>query len=290
MIARYNLPTEATLILPAPAKLNLFLHIIGRRADGYHNLQTIFQFLDYADYLAFSPRNDGVIQLNTPILGVAHNDNLIVKAAKLLQSYTHSYLGADIWLDKKLPVGGGLGGGSSNAATTLLALNQLWKTGLSISQLSQLGIRLGADIPVFIVGKAAFAEGIGEQLRPIKLAEPWFLVATPPVSISTASIFNDPELTRDTPAIDYQQASSLQGHNDCQAIVTKHYPLVKEALQWMNQLAPSKLTGTGACLFSSFDSQQQALTAQQQLTEKLVCFVAKGANTSMLHRSLNAVD
>lgn len=290
MIARYNLPTEATLILPAPAKLNLFLHIIGRRADGYHNLQTIFQFLDYADYLAFSPRNDGVIQLNTPLLGVAHNDNLIVKAAKLLQSYTHSDLGADIWLDKKLPVGGGLGGGSSNAATTLLALNQLWKTCLSINQLSQLGIRLGADIPVFIVGKAAFAEGIGEQLRPIKLAEPWFLVATPPVSISTASIFNDPELTRDTPAIDYQQASSLQGHNDCQAIVTKHYPLVKEALQWMNQLAPSKLTGTGACLFSSFDSQQQALTAQQQLTEKLLCFVAKGANTSMLHRSLNAVD
>ena len=143
---------------------------------------------------------------------------------------------------------------------------------------------------MFIVGKAAFAEGIGEQLRPIKLAEPWFLVATPPVSISTASIFNDPELTRDTPAIDYQQASSLQGHNDCQAIVTKHYPLVKEALQWMNQLVPSKLTGTGACLFSSFDSQQQALTAQQQLAEKLLCFVAKGANTSMLHRSLNAVD
>lgn len=289
-MTKYNLPTDAALILPAPAKLNLFLHITSRRTDGYHNLQTIFQLLDYADYLAFTPRKDGIIRLHNLFAHIASNDNLIIRAAKLLQHYTHNSLGADIWIDKKLPIGGGLGGGSSNAATTLLALNKLWQTGLSIHQLSQLGIRLGADVPVFIVGKTAFAEGVGEKLRPIELAESWFLVGIPPVSISTASIFNDPKLTRNTPPIDYQQAISQHGHNDCQPVVIKQYPLVKKALQLMNQFAPSKLTGTGSCLFSSFNSQQQAIKVQQQLAANLLCFIAKGANTSMLHRSLNILN
>jgi len=281
------LPSAAELVLPAPAKLNLFLHIIGRRTDGYHDLQTVFQFLDYADYLAFNLRTDGVIKLHTAFPQVAHDDNLIVKAAKLLQEHTQSTLGVDIWIDKKLPMGGGIGGGSSNAATVLLAANKLWQTQLELTELSQLGLKLGADVPVFIQGKAAFAEGVGEKLMPLSIAEPWFLVAMPSVTISTASIFNDPELTRDTPPISYQQALQLEGHNDCLAVVSKHYPLVREALALMSQFAPTELTGTGACLFSTFNTETEALATKQLLLAKqLPCFVAKGANNSLLHRSL----
>lgn len=285
MLTHY-LPTDAELVLPAPAKLNLFLHILGKRPDGYHNLQTIFQFLDYADHLAFKLRTDGVIKLHTPLPQVPHDDNLIVKAAKLLQQQTNSQLGVDIWIDKKLPMGGGIGGGSSNAATTLLAVNKLWNLQQSIAFLSQLGLALGADVPVFVQGNAAFAEGVGEQLMPISCPEPWFLVGVPPVAINTASIFNDPELIRNTPPISYQQALTLQGHNDCQTVVTKHYPVVKEALTLMSQFAPTQLTGTGACLFTAFDTEHQALTVKEKLANKLPCFVAKGANTSLLHRTL----
>lgn len=281
-----TLPEDAALVLPAPAKLNLFLHILGRRADGYHTLQTIFQFLDYADYLAFNPRKDGQINLHTPFTDVPHTDNLIVKAANLLQQYAKSAQGADIWIDKKLPMGGGLGGGSSNAATTLLALNQLWQLDIDLASLTTLGLQLGADVPVFVNGKAAFAEGVGEKLTPITPAEPWYLVAIPKVSIGTATIFSDPLLPRNTPPITYQQALTIEGHNDCQSIVLQRYPAVQEAFLLMNKLAPTKLTGTGACLFAAFTTEQQALQAKQQLADKLACFVAKGANISLSHRFL----
>lgn len=281
-----TLPEDAALVLPAPAKLNIFLHILGRRANGYHTLQTIFQFLDYADYLAFNPRNDGQINLHTPFIDVPHTDNLIVKAANLLQQYAKSAQGADIWIDKKLPMGGGLGGGSSNAATTLLALNQLWQLDIDLASLTTLGLQLGADVPVFVNGKAAFAEGVGEKLTPITPAEPWYLVAIPKVSIATATIFSDPLLPRNTPPITYQQALTIEGHNDCQSIVLQRYPAVQEAFLLMNKLAPTKLTGTGACLFAAFTTEQQALQAKQQLADKLACFVAKGANISLSHRFL----
>lgn len=282
-------PNNAALILPAPAKLNLFLHIIGRRADGYHNLQTVFQFLDYADELAFNPREDGKIKLHTIFENVAHDDNLVIKAANLLKKQTNCSLGVDIWIKKKLPMGGGIGGGSSNAATTLLALNQLWQSNLELSHLAKLGLQLGADVPIFIQGKAAFAEGVGEKLTPITLDEPWFLVASPDVNISTAIIFNNPDLPRNTPAITYQQALACDGHNDCQEVVLNHYSEVQEAFSVMNQLSPTKLTGTGACLFASFTTEQDALNAQQQLNKKVKCFVAKGVNLSPLHRQLNII-
>ncbi|HZX51641.1 MAG TPA: 4-(cytidine 5'-diphospho)-2-C-methyl-D-erythritol kinase, partial [Pseudomonas sp.] len=195
------IPAAAELILPAPAKLNLMLHILGRRADGYHELQTLFQFLDFADELGFALRQDGEIQLHTPIDGVPHDSNLIVRAARSLQHASGTRLGADIWLDKRLPMGGGIGGGSSDAATTLLGLNHLWQLNWDQDRLAALGLSLGADVPVFVRGHAAFAEGVGERLTAVELDEPWFLVAIPQVFVSTAEVFSDPELTRDTPPI-----------------------------------------------------------------------------------------
>ena len=195
------IPAAAELRLPAPAKLNLMLHITGRRADGYHELQTLFQFLDFGDELGFAVRADGVIRLHSDIPGVVHDSNLIVRAARALQQQTGCTLGADIWLTKRLPMGGGIGGGSSDAATTLLGLNHLWQLHLDEDRLAELGLTLGADVPVFVRGRAAFAEGIGEKITPITLSEPWFLVAIPQVLVSTMKIFSDPELTRDTPTI-----------------------------------------------------------------------------------------
>lgn len=279
-------PIDAELILPAPAKLNLFLHIIGQRADGYHNLQTIFQFLDYADELFFNTRRDGLIKLHTHFDNIPSDSNLITRAAQLLKAQTKTSLGADIWINKKLPMGGGLGGGSSNAATTLLALNQLWQTKYTPSQLASLGLQLGADVPVFIQGKAAFAEGVGEKLTFIEPTEYWYLVAVPAININTASVFKEPNLTRNTPPITQQEALLIEGHNDCQAVVLDNYPIVNEAFTLMSQLAPTKLTGTGACLFSAFKTQEQALKAQEALSLKLDCFVAKSANQSLLQRTL----
>lgn len=281
---------SAQLILPAPAKLNLMLHIVGRRADGYHLLQTLFQFLDYADTLHFTARDDGQILLHTPIDGVAHDDNLIVRAARLLQAESQSSLGADIWLDKKLPVGGGIGGGSSNAATTLVGLNHLWNTLLSLEKLAQLGLTLGADVPVFVTGRAAFAEGVGEKLQPVKLPEPWYLVAIPPVSISTAKVFSDKGLTRDTPLTNIRTVLKQSSqHNDCQAVVEQCYPEVRNALILLNKYVEARLTGTGSCIFGGFPKQQQAAKVANQISEKLPSFVAQGANISMLHRTLQTL-
>ncbi|MDG1581550.1 4-(cytidine 5'-diphospho)-2-C-methyl-D-erythritol kinase [Pseudomonas sp. GOM6] len=280
------IPSHAELILPAPAKLNLMLHILGRRADGYHLLQTLFQFLDYGDELGFSRRDDGKIVLHTEIPGVPHDSNLIVRAAHKLQGESGCPLGADIWLDKRLPMGGGIGGGSSDAATTLLGLDHLWQTHIGEERLAQLGLGLGADVPVFVRGRAAFAEGVGEQLQPVELAEPWFLVAIPQVNISTAEVFADPELTRDTPAITVRSLHEGGGHNDCQPVVEKRYAEVRNALKTLNKFVDAKMTGTGACVFGSFPNRADADKVSRQLPDTLPSFIARGCNRSPLHRSL----
>lgn len=274
------------LTLPAPAKLNLFLHILGRRADGYHELQTLFQFLDHADELHFAPREDGQIRLHTDVPGVPHDSNLIVRAARQLQEQSGSRLGADIWLDKHLPMGGGIGGGSSDAATTLVGLNHLWQLGWDEDRLAALGLGLGADVPVFVRGRAAFAEGVGEKLTPVELEEPWFLVAVPQVFVSTAEVFSDPELTRDTAPIKVRSLLGVDGRNDCQTVVEKRYPAVRNALMLLNKFTSARLTGTGACVFGSFPNQGDADKVRRQLPATLPSFVARGRNISLLHRKL----
>jgi 4-diphosphocytidyl-2-C-methyl-D-erythritol kinase len=274
------------LTLPAPAKLNLMLHILGRRADGYHELQTLFQFLDHGDELSFALRADDQIHLHTDIPGVPHDSNLIVRAARQLQQQANCSLGADIWLNKRLPMGGGIGGGSSDAATTLLGLNHLWQLDWSEDRLAELGLTLGADVPVFVRGRAAFAEGIGEKLTPLELSEPWFLVAIPQVLVSTAEVFSDPELTRDTPPIKVRSLLEGGGHNDCQPVVQKRYPEVRNALILLNKFVQARLTGTGACVFGSFPNRGDADKVARQLPATLPSFVAQGRNISMLHRKL----
>ena len=280
------IPAVAELVLPAPAKLNLMLHILGRRADGYHQLQTLFQFLDFGDELGFALRDDGEIRLHTAIDGVPHDNNLIVRAARQLQQQAGCPLGADIWLDKRLPMGGGIGGGSSDAATTLLGLDRLWQLNWDEDRLAALGLSLGADVPVFVRGRAAFAEGVGEQLTPLQLPEPWFLVAVPQVLVSTAEVFADPELTRDTPPIKVRSLLEGGGRNDCQPVVEKRYPEVRNALILLNKYVSARLTGTGACVFGSFPNRDDADKVARQLPATLPSFVAQGRNVSMLHRKL----
>ncbi|MFI8482916.1 4-(cytidine 5'-diphospho)-2-C-methyl-D-erythritol kinase [Pseudomonas sp. NPDC078700] len=280
----------ARLTLPAPAKLNLMLHILGRRADGYHELQTLFQFLDFGDELSFAPRTDGEIHLRTDIPGVPHDSNLIVRAARMLQKHADCALGADIWLDKHLPMGGGIGGGSSDAATTLLGLNHLWQLNCDLDTLASIGLTLGADVPVFVRGHAAFAEGVGEKLTPVELPEPWFLVAIPQVLVPTVEIFSDAELTRDTPPIKVRSLLEGGGRNDCQPVVEKRYPEVRNALILLNKFVPARLTGTGACIFGSFPNEVDAGKVARQLPATLPSFVAQGRNISMLHRALQELD
>ena len=280
------IPDQAELVLPAPAKLNLMLHILGRRADGYHLLQTLFQFLDYGDELGFSRRDDGKIVLHTEVPGVPHDSNLIVRAARRLQAESGCRLGADIWLDKRLPMGGGIGGGSSDAATTLVGLNHLWQLDWEEDRLAALGLALGADVPVFVRGRAAFAEGVGEQLQAVELPEPWFLVAIPQVSISTAEVFADPELTRDTPAITVRSLPEGGGRNDCQPVVEKRYAEVRNALKTLNKFVDAKMTGTGACVFGSFPNRADADKVSRQLPDTLPSFIARGCNRSPLHHKL----
>lgn len=280
---------DAQLILPAPAKLNLMLHILGRRPDGYHELQTLFQFLDHGDELGFSLREDGEIHLRTEMPGVPHDSNLIVRAARSLQQASGTRLGADIWLDKRLPMGGGIGGGSSDAATTLLGLDHLWQTHLGEERLAELGLALGADVPVFVRGRAAFAEGVGERLQPVTLEEPWFLVAVPQVFVSTAEVFTDPELTRNSAPINLRSLLEGGSRNDCQPVVEKRYPEVRNALMCLNKFTSARLTGTGACVFGSFPNRDDADKVARQLPATLPSFVAKGSNISMLHRRLESL-
>lgn len=273
---------------PAPAKLNLFLHINGRRTDGYHELQTLFQFIDYCDMLDFKVTDSSELILHSNMAGVvADSDNLILRAAKSLQQMTGFKGGAEIWLDKRLPMGGGLGGGSSDAATTLVALNTLWNTQLSTEELAKIGLKLGADIPVFIHGFAAFAEGIGERLQVVSPPEPWYLVITPDAHVSTAEVFQDPLLPRDTPKLAIDTLMNQAWINDCQKLVVSKYPQVAKALGWLLEYAPSRMTGTGACVFGEFTQQQQALAALAKLPSDMQGFVAKGMNISPLITRLN---
>ncbi|MGO1248106.1 MAG: 4-(cytidine 5'-diphospho)-2-C-methyl-D-erythritol kinase [Oceanisphaera sp.] len=276
--------------LPAPAKLNLFLSITGRRDDGYHNLQSLFQFVDYGDALTFTEAPDNELTLTPTLDGVLPEQNLIIKAARLLQAHTGCTQGAQIHLTKRLPMGGGLGGGSSDAATTLVALNRLWQLKLSTNTLAELAVSLGADVPVFVRGYAAFAEGIGEQLTPAYPDEPWYLILCPAVSVATATIFNDPELTRNSKVLSLQQWLNRPWHNDCEALVKKRYPEVAKLLSWLLEYAPSRMTGTGACIFASFDSQQAAEAVLAKAPVGVLGFVAKGCNQSPLLSELARLD
>jgi len=278
-----------SLCLPAPAKLNLFLHITGRRDDGYHLLQTVFQLLDYGDELRFDSSDDGHIHVLGNLAGVAREDNLIYKAARLLQQQPAARgKGATITLDKRLPVGGGIGGGSSDAATTLLGLNRLWRLGLSIEQLAQLGLALGADVPVFVRGRSAWAEGVGEQLTAIELPEFWYLVIFPGCAVNTGQIFCHGELTRNDLAITIRAFLEAGGKNSCQPVVEKLYPEVAEARKWLENYAPAQMTGTGSCVFARFASETVARQALAKLPGKWEGFVARGSNTSPAHIALTA--
>ena len=276
-----------SLSLPSPAKINLFLHITGQRDNGYHDLQTIFQLLDFGDNLTFYPNESGKIQLNGNIDGVDEKNNLIILAAKLLQASTGCVKGCIIDLDKKLPLGAGLGGGSSNAATTLMALNTLWECGLTTDALAELGQKLGADVPVFIHGQSAFAEGVGEILTPLELPKKWFLVITPNCQVSTEEIFSHPQLTRNSSPIKIRALSEGQYRNDCQEVVVSLYPAVEKALKWAGNFAAPLMTGTGASVFCSFDNRADADKVLAQLPEQWSGFVARSVNNSPLHLKLS---
>lgn len=285
------------LTLPSPAKLNLFLHITGRRDDGYHTLQTLFQLLDFGDEISFRRRGDNLITLQPDIEGVPSEDNLIVRAARILQNQAlqiqhppASLLGADIYLTKRLPMGGGIGGGSSNAATTLLALNHLWGLQLNIDTLAELGRQLGADVPVFVRGQTAWAEGIGEQLQAVEMPEHWFVVLAPNCHVSTAKVFSHKDLTRDTQNITLAAVLEQGGHNDCQPLVLRLYPEVKEALEWLSQFGVARMTGTGACVFASFDNKASAEAVLAQVPEPLSGFVARAVNQSAVHTLLQHLE
>lgn len=273
---------------PAPAKLNLFLHITGRRPDGYHLLQTVFQFIGLADELRFELRDDGRIARGRSNLDVAEPNDLTLRAARALKEHTGTHKGATIHVGKRIPLGGGLGGGSSDAATTLVALNHLWGTGVDASELATLGLALGADVPVFVHGHAAWAEGVGEQLTPVEPATPWYVVVHPACHVATGEIFNAPELTRHCPALKIRDFFAGQGTNVCEPVVRRHYPGVAAALDWLARFAPARMTGTGACIFAAFDSEQAARVVAAQLPVPWHGFVAQGMNTSPLQARLSS--
>ncbi len=278
-----------TRVWPAPAKLNLFLRITGRSASGYHTLQTVFQFLDYSDALRIHVRDDGVIRALHRIAGVDQEQDLCVRAAKLLRRAGGVAQGADIELDKRLPLGAGLGGGSSDAATTLLALNRLWGLHWPLDKLAQLGLQLGADVPVFVRGEAAWAEGVGERLTPLELEEPWYVVLTPDCQVSTREIFNAPDLTRESAPIALRAfaAGEVQPGNDCEAAVRKRYPQVGAALDSLARFAPARMTGTGSAVFAAFKDSARARAALSELAQHgWQGFVARGKNRSPLHEML----
>ncbi|KXS32353.1 MAG: 4-diphosphocytidyl-2-C-methyl-D-erythritol kinase [Candidatus Gallionella acididurans] len=269
------------LTCPAPAKLNLFLHVVGRRPDGYHLLQTLFRFIDLHDTLHFSLREDGAVRRTNAVEGVPEEQDLCVRAALLLQKDTGCGQGADITVEKLIPMGGGLGGGSSDAATTLIALNRLWSLGLSRAHLMRLGLQLGADVPVFVFGENAFAEGVGEELQPYPLAEAWYVVLFPPVHVPTAQIFGYPELTRDTVSITMRALPKRlpperQLHNDLQPVVCKLYPEVARYIAWLAEFGKAMMTGSGACVFAEFVSRDQAEAVLEQLPGGMRGVVAQG--------------
>lgn len=273
------------LTCPAPAKLNLFLHVVGRRSDGLHLLQTLFRFIDLHDTLHFTLREDGVVHRTSCVEGVAEEQDLCVRAARLLQRETGCVLGVDIAVEKRIPMGGGLGGGSSDAATTLIALNRLWSLGLSRERLMQLGLQLGADVPVFVFGENAFAEGVGEELQAYPLPEAWYVVLFPPVHVPTAQIFSHPELTRDTVSITMRALSERQAQlrNDLQAVACKLYPEVAHHIAWLDGFGKAMMTGSGACVFAGFADRGSAEAVLAQLPHDMCGMVAQGLKEHPLH-------
>jgi 4-diphosphocytidyl-2-C-methyl-D-erythritol kinase len=271
---------------PAPAKLNLFLHVTGRRADGYHELQTLFQLIDLCDELTLSVRADGVIERLAGPEGVEPEADLTVRAARALQAATATPLGASIRVRKRIPLGGGLGGGSSDAATVLLALNELWECGLSEGDLAALGLPLGADVPVFVRGSSAWAEGVGERLTPVTLPEAWYVIVHPRVPVSTTRVFQSPELTRNSPLITIRAFFESGGRNDCEPVVRSLCPEVAEAMQWLERYAPAHLTGTGSCIFAACESAIEAERLAARVPERWSSYVAHGLNTSPVQERL----
>ena len=298
------------LIWPAPAKLNLMLHITGRREDGYHELQTVFQFIDFADELEFKLRNDDGIFRHCENFDVAENEDIIIRAATLLRenflqkkSSTENRvmdketadksIGVDIYLKKNIPMGAGLGGGSSDAATTLVALNALWQMSFTTKELAEMGLALGADVPVFVHGFAAFAEGIGEKLSPISPDENWYLVLIPPVHVSTKEVFCNPQLTRDCSAIKLCDLSKGEWRNVCTPVVSKNYPMVSQAIDIVGKYSKARMSGTGASVFAGFNTKARAEEVLQQIrknptSRSWISFVAKGLNQSPLHHFLKS--
>ena len=273
------------LTCPAPAKLNLFLHVVGRRPDGYHLLQTLFRFIDLNDTLHFTLRDDGEVHRTNNVEGVAEEQDLCVRAARLLQAETGCTQGVDIAIEKRIPMGGGLGGGSSDAATTLIALNRLWSLGLTRVRLMELGLQLGADVPVFVFGENAFAEGVGEALQAYSLPEAWYVVLFPPVHVPTAQIFTHPELTRDSVSITMRALSmpQTQLRNDLQQVACRLYPEVSRYIAWLGDYGGAMMTGSGACVFAGFESRDQAEAVLRKLPEDMHGVVAQGLMKHPLH-------
>lgn len=278
----------------APAKLNLFLHIVGRRDDGYHLLQTVFRFIDLCDWIDIKARADGQIRRLTDLPGVPADEDLAIRAARLLQQASGSPLGADIAVEKHIPLGSGLGGGSSDAATVLLALNRLWDTRLSLEALAALGLQLGADVPVFVHGRNAWAEGVGEQLSPIDLPQAWYVVISPAVNVPTAQIFSDPELTRSTNPLKITPFSAGPGldqiHNDLEPVVRKSFPVVAQALDWLGSHGDARMSGSGASVFLAVATEQQAQAIARRIPPVWRGYAVKGLDRHPLHPALNSVD
>ena len=277
---------------PAPAKLNLFLHVTGRRPDGYHELQTLFQLIDLKDTIGVRLTDDGRIERPEGPVGVDPDSDLTVRAARALQAAAGVRGGARLRISKRIPMGGGLGGGSSDAATVLLALNHLWGCGLSIDELARLGLPLGADVPVFIRGSSAWAEGVGERLVPVELPERWYVVIHPGVAVPTRDVFQSPELTRNSPVITIRAFFGPEGasasRNDCEPVVCARYLEVADALTWLGKFAPARLTGTGSCIFAAFGSAIEAERVAARTPDRWRAFVARGLNVSPVHVRLQA--
>lgn len=270
----------------APAKINLFLHVTGRRSDGYHTLQTLYQFVDLCDVLQFSVREDNEIRLTSDFDEVPPEQNLVVRAARALQQHSGTRAGTDVTLKKVIPTGGGLGGGSSDAATTLVALNEFWRLGLSIKELAEIGVGVSADVPVFVHGQASWAEGIGDKLTPVAPAEPWYLIVNPNVQVSTAALFDAPELTRNISPITIRDYMDERSRNVFEPVVVTRYPEVRAALDWLRRNHRgyrARMSGTGSCVFTAFETEAEARALYDRLPKGMSGFVVKGRNASPLY-------